>query len=371
MRILIAGDFCPRDRVSQLFERGNYESVLGETRELTSQADFSIVNFECPVVDKGFKPISKHGPNHGCSPHGVDAIKWAGFSCVTLANNHFLDYGDDGVRMTIETLNKKGIRHVGGGKNIEEASQVLFHDIQSKRLAIINCCENEFSIATETTSGSNPLNPIHQYYIIQEARKKSDVVLVIVHGGHELFQLPSKRMVDTYRFFIDSGADAVVNHHQHCFSGYEVYKDKPIFYGLGNLCFDYRMSHGKDWTEGYAVLIDFSSDFSTFKIYPYRQCGEKAKVELLQENAFEERIKELNSIISDTDCLAKEVDNYYASCVKRYSSIFEPMYNKYYLAARFKGLLPSLIGNYRKLSAENYISCEAHRDILMWWLKHK
>jgi poly-gamma-glutamate synthesis protein (capsule biosynthesis protein) len=46
-------------------------------------------------------------------------------------------------------------------------------------------------------------------------------------------------MVETYRFFIEAGADAVVNHHQHCICGYEVYKGKPIFYGLGNFCFDW------------------------------------------------------------------------------------------------------------------------------------
>lgn len=43
-------------------------------------------------------------------------------------------------------------------------------------------------------------------------------------------------MQEIYRFFVDIGADAVINHHQHCYSGYEVYKEKPIFYGLGNFC---------------------------------------------------------------------------------------------------------------------------------------
>ena len=52
--------------------------------------------------------------------------------------------------------------------------------------------------------------------VVEEAKKKADFVLVIVHGGSEHFQLPTPRMQATYRFFVDAGADAVVNHHQHC-----------------------------------------------------------------------------------------------------------------------------------------------------------
>ena len=64
-------------------------------------------------------------------------------------------------------------------------------------------------------------------------------------------------MMETYRFFIEVGADAVVNHHQHCFSGYEIYKNKPIFYGLGNFSFD-GIGSGDRWSSGYIVTLNFS-----------------------------------------------------------------------------------------------------------------
>ena len=93
MKVLIAGDFCPQHRVAEKFEKNNYETVLGEIKEIISDADYSIVNFECSVTKGGEKPIEKHGPNLQCSEKGIEAVKWAGFDCVTLANNHFLDYG--------------------------------------------------------------------------------------------------------------------------------------------------------------------------------------------------------------------------------------------------------------------------------------
>lgn len=370
MKILIAGDFCPRDRVAAAFEKGDYAAVLSEVRNVTAEVDYSIVNFECPVVKGQGNPIDKEGPNLRCSESGVEAVKYAGFDCVTLANNHFLDYGKEGVVETLKTLETHKIDCVGGGMNFVEASQTFYKDLAGKRLAIINCCENEFSIATATTGGSNPLSPIHQYYAIKEAREKSDFVLVIVHGGHEHFQLPSPRMVETYRFFVDAGADAVVNHHQHCYSGYEVYHDKPIFYGLGNFCFD-NPSHRCDfWNEGFMALIDFS-DIMTFSIYPYSQCAGEPKIKLFEKNKFDSRIKEINTIISNPDALQEEIDEFYARVATQHSSIFEPLYNKLYLSAKEHKWVPTLIGKKRKLCAANYVCCESHRDALMWWLSNK
>lgn len=161
----------------------------------------------------------------------VDAVKYAGFDVCTLANNHILDYGTTCCLDTKRLLEEDGIKTVGIGENLSRAADILYLKKENETLAIINCCEHEFSIATEETAGANPLNPIQQYYKIQEARQSADYVLVIVHGGHEYYQLPSPRMKETYRFFIDAGADAVINHHQHCYSGYEEYKGKPIFMG--------------------------------------------------------------------------------------------------------------------------------------------
>lgn len=368
MRIVIAGDFCPRYRVATLFEKGDYASVLGDVKEIFKTVDYSIVNFECPITNGGEKPITKLGPNLHCSEKGMEAIKWAGFDCVTLANNHFYDFGDQGVANTLLACKKYKIDNVGGGHNLKEASCILYKQINGQILAIINCCEHEFSIATETTAGCNPLNPIQQYYAIKEARKHADYVLVIIHGGHEHFQLPSPRMIETYRFFIDAGADAVVNHHQHCYSGYEVHNGKPIFYGLGNFCFDSNYREGF-WTEGYMVIIDFRDSSSEFIIQPYQQCADEACVKLLPTDTFNEKLLSFNAIISDETALCTVVDKYYASCASSSSNIFEPIRNRFYLGAKSRGWLPSFIKGERKLAAANQILCEAHRDKLMYWLE--
>ena len=368
MNILICGDYCPLDRVAESFENSNYGAVLGEFVPVIKEADYSIVNLECPVVTAEAQPIEKVGPNLKTSEMGVDALKWAGFKCVTLANNHILDYGDEGVRQTIEALNSAGIEHVGGGINLDEASKTMYRTIGNETLAIINCCEHEFSIASENSAGSNPLNVVKQYRAIKEAKQKADYVLVIVHGGHEHWQLPSVRMMEAYRFFIDVGADAVVNHHQHCFGGYEVYGGKPIFYGLGNFCFDNPEKRKGIWTEGYAVTIVFNKERIRFTRHPYTQCAEFPSIQLQPRDIFDVRINELNDIIKNEKSLKEQNSNYYGRCSEQYENAFEPVRNRWYMGAKRRGWLPSLISVKKKLLLENFIVCESHRDKVIWWL---
>lgn len=351
MKITIAGDYCPGEKTSLAIESEQYTSILGEIKDVISKVDYSIVNLECPVAHTSYSPIDKCGPNLKCSEKSIEALKWTGFNCVTLANNHFLDYGVEGVKDTIITCNKNSLDYVGGGINAKEASKTLYKKIGDDILAIINCCEHEFSIATEKHAGSNPLNTINQYYAITEAKKKADFVLIIIHGGVEHFWLPTVRMKELYRFFIDVGADAVVNHHQHCYSGYEVYHEKPIFYGLGNFCFD-GIGSGERWSSGYMVNLSFFSNRVEFELIPYRQnfrnqlgihlsVGEEYEL-------FHNTITEYNEIISNPIRNQKEYLMWCNKTMGPYRGVINPLYNRF-TKCFFQGFLARKILNKKKL----------------------
>lgn len=331
-------------------------------------ADYAIVNYESPVVLGDYQPIRKCGPNLHSDETGVEAVKSTGFGMVTLANNHTYDFGAEGLRNTIETCHKYGIDTVGVGRNLKEAQQPFYKDIDGKALAVINCCEHEFSIAEDDKPGANPLNPVEQYYQIQEARRNADHVLVIVHGGHEHFQLPSLRMQETYRFFIDAGADSVVNHHQHCYSGYEVYNGKPIFYGLGNFCFDSKSLRNTTWNEGYMVMLDFSKDDVGYELIPYTQCNEIPSVQLMTASEiekFEAQIQDFNAIIGDKKLLSQKVNEYYEKCAKGELTLLEPYSKGILLRLFYHGLLPKFIKGDKLLSILNHTYCESHRDKML------
>ena len=185
INILITGDYSPQHRVTAAIEKGEWENIFGEVRVLTSQMDYSVTNFESTVADVTDIPIRKCGPHLHCTERSLEALQWAGFNMVTLANNHFYDYGDSSVRKSLKAISLNKFDHVGGGINMADAKSIFYKEIKQRRFAFINCCEHEFSIATEKHGGSNPLNPIQQYYQIKEAKENADYCIVIIHGGHE------------------------------------------------------------------------------------------------------------------------------------------------------------------------------------------
>lgn len=372
MKILITGDFAPQARLAKQVENKHFSEIFPENlREIIKAADFSFVNFESPIVEDGYKPIPKCGPNLHCTSEAAEAVKYAGFTGVTMANNHILDFGVDGLRRSVECCKSQQIDVVGVGENLVDAEKVLYTKKNGKTLAVINCCEHEFSIATDKTAGANPLNPVHQFYSIQEAKKKADYVLVIVHGGHEHYQLPSVRMQETYRFLIDAGADAVVNHHQHCYSGYETYKGRPIFYGLGNFCFDIdSIQDGTPWNYGYMLQLEFGEKIE-YDIFPYKQYGKEGTILLLSKTEFDATLRVLNAIIADSCLLKKETEKYYRKSVKFENYILEPYSGRIVSKLFDMGLLPSLISDEKRASIFNHVVCESHRDKLIFALKER
>lgn len=378
MKVLIAGDLYPQQRVKDLLDKGDYNEILGDTLPIIKDVDIAIVNLETPIVDDDkIKPIEKLGVCLKTSSKVIDLLKYAGFNVVTTANNHFFDYGEEGLKGTIKCLEENGIMHVGSGANLKSASSILYINIKGKKLAVINCCEHEFSIATEDTAGCNPLNPISQYYSIIEAKENADYVLVIVHGGNEHHQHPSPRMQDVYRFFIDVGADVVINHHQHCFCGYEIYKNKQIFYGLGNFCFDSDIDNkfrSPTWNEGFMVSLDFSENIK-FKIFPYLQnTFDRVGVFGLGEieiNKFENRIYELNEIINNRDKLVEIHLNYLEKWKKSILLLFSPYRNKLLAYLFLKGFLPNFISEQYKKVLKNRLECESHFEKVMFAIRNR
>ena len=365
--IIIAGDYSPKDRVAKLIESDDTKDIFADIKGVLTSSDYSIVNFESAVTTAQSKLIKKAGPGMHCTAAAVALLKETGFDAVTLANNHFRDYGNEGVENSICEFKKNQIDYFGGGCNLDEAESPFIKDVKGRKIAFINVCEHEFSIAGKNKAGSAPLNVIDVVYRIEEAKNNADYVIVIVHGGNEYYQLPSPRLKKTYRFLVKMGADAVVNHHQHCYSGFEVYQGRPIFYGLGNFCFDWSGRRNGIWNEGYMVKL-LLEDGVKFELIPYRQCDDLPQVTLLSNDevsSFNKNINCLNAIIADDVRLQEEYEEF---CKKRKKSIICPFtayLNSYVRLAAGRRWIPYLIPKNKLTGQINFIECESHRDVLL------
>lgn len=373
MDLLVGGDYCPNYRLA----RPGYKFQGTIDKQIVSffnAVDISIVNLEYVLNRNNNLGIQKQGPCLKGSAESIKYLKDIGISHVTCANNHIADYGVEGIVSTIDFLSEIGIEYVGVGNNSDEASSFKCVTKHGKTLALINCCETEFSIASMSKAGANPLNPIKQYYSIKEARIKADYVVVIVHGGIEHFQFPTLRMKEVYRFFIDAGADVVINHHQHCYSGYEIYNGKPIFYGIGNFCFDWAGKRNSIWNEGYLIKMHFDKNGVDFELYPYIQCNESANVQLMSEKQIREfnaRIAEINVVIADDIKLKAQLDEYMNANSFDYELALSPYSCRYTTALFRRGMLPSFISKNRIIRFYDYLKCESHRERFIHFIEEQ
>lgn len=372
INIIIAGDFTTWYGRNDAVEYGDFVNVCSPIKPFFDSADYSIVNLECPIIEGNEKPIRKNGPHLRGSFRMVEALHYLGVDCVTLANNHFRDFGIEGCTNTFNRLHDYSISHVGGGHNIDEASSPLYVTVKERRIAFLNFCENEFSIAGNDSAGSSPLDLIENYRQITAARLNADYVVVIVHGGNEHYQLPSPRMKKTYRWFVELGADAVINHHQHCFSGYEIYQDKPIVYGIGNFYYYAPRRINSMWNDGYLAQLVFSDKVSVNAI-PYKQCNGDCRIRPMTQSercVFDEDINRLNNVIADDKILSDYFSAFCESKMKVKEASLTPWNGKLSRFLFCRGFLPSLIGKKRKLSILNFVECEAQRDLLLYYLKN-
>ena len=313
-------------------------------------------------------PILKDGPNLKNPPVSYKLLKSIGFNVFTLANNHLKDFGSQGVIDTIKGCQENGFLYVGAGRDLHDAAKPLILKWYNQTVAIINACENESSIAAKDEAGCAPLDIICLYRQIHELKQVVDKVICIFHGGVEHYQLPTPNMKKKFHFLADAGADMIVNHHQHCYSGYEMYNGVPIIYGLGNFYFDNHTQRNSPWNYGYMLQVDIE-DGLTFKIIPFEQCNADPKVVMLSGDAFDERLAELNAVIADDEKLEKSFEVFVNTHKKPLSTFLQ--YGNHYLKALYhRGLFPSFLNDKRKVMMLNAVRCESHREVLLSYLEH-
>jgi poly-gamma-glutamate synthesis protein (capsule biosynthesis protein) len=364
MQINIAGDFFISHKIAIP------DVLVKDVLHIFRDGDLNIVNLEGPVT-KAVKEdrIKKTGPNLHANPYSIDVLKSLNVNLVTLANNHIMDYGQTGLDETLEKCRTVSLSTLGAGKNLQEASLPHFYEKEGIKIAILNIAENEWGIAAKNKAGANPLDIIENYRQIKAARQISDAVILIVHGGHEHYNLPSPRMVKLYHFYADAGASVVVSHHSHCISGYEMYQGVPIFYSLGNFLFTLKSMYSGWYTGLVLSLCIKKTGEISFNLLPVDQHPETFSLktaEAKEQALIMEDVEKFSSIIADDSRLEANWNAYLSKVNKRYLSHFSAagiISNRYIGAAlRKSGIYKLLISKPTLRITLNLLRCESHLD---------
>ena len=368
MKVLVVGDFYPNFKLKKRLLNNEPREIFGKFYSIIQKSDLAIVNLESSLTSFD-TAIKKTGPALKADKVFAKFLKNSGFGLATLANNHIMDYGPIGFYDTIKALKSAGLNHVGAGNSLNTAKlPFIYTSIEGKKLAILNFAENEWSTTKGDYPGAVGFDTVSNFQSIQEAKKNFDFVLVIIHGGHENYHLPSKSFRDLLRFFVDAGADAIVNHHPHCITGFEIYKGKPIYYSIGNFLFDKKGSDFTYWNKGMAVEIDFANDRISTSTYIFHQSINDKAFELLEGELAEQELRQLDffsRIIQSDDDLDREFQLWKKRNQKYYFINIEPHGNRILQFLQNRGLAPSLWSIKKKKYLLNMLRSESHRELLI------
>ena len=234
-----AGDVMFDRGIRRVLKRGvdPFANVLNITRK----ADLMMVNLETTVATNGHK-ITK-AFNFMSDPASLRFLTNAGVDLVSLANKHVMDYDWVALKQTRENLERYGIRFTGSGRNIYEATRPLIftnHGIILGYLAFGDIYPLSL-YAGKTRAGVVSTEPKNVLKAIRLLRPKVDVLVVSLHWGWEYEDFPRRYQIGQAHAFIDAGADLVLGHHPHVLQGVERYKNRMIFYSMGNFVFDQRI----------------------------------------------------------------------------------------------------------------------------------
>jgi len=292
--IAAAGDIVIRN---PLYENGKllYPSYA-KTLEYLSGGDMVWASCEVQFDETGYRTDAPIG--YLVSPAVAADLGRAGFTLMTVATNHTCDYGPAAFLSTLGHLRKVGITPVGGGKDLAEAMQPVFFDVNGLKIAVlaVSCLVPADYAATPERPGIAPLH-VEQWTefhplmmmtepgaplkmrsrvkpdeqaalvaVIARLRQQADFVLISVHWGYGRGDPLAEYQRPLAHAIIEAGADMILGNHAHCPAGIEMHKGKPILYSLGNHIAQHEWEKATQYQKEIFALIDPWSLVAQFRI---------------------------------------------------------------------------------------------------------
>lgn len=219
--------------------------------------DLRLINLETAITISDDHWKGK-GINYRMNPQNIACLKSAYIDYCSLANNHVLDWGVEGLKETISTLNKAGIKYSGAGLTAYEASRPAVFNLPGKgRVLVFAFGFTNSGIPRNWIAGKNPgVNYLPDYSlqtvklvqrIVNEYKQEGDVILASVHwGGNWGYELDPDQVEFAHALIDKAGIDVIHGHSSHHVKGIEVYNNRLILYGCGDFLNDYEGISGHE-----------------------------------------------------------------------------------------------------------------------------
>lgn len=250
--VLFVGDMMFDRSIRTIGEKEGYSYLLSCIKDVLIEQTIVVGNLEGPItsnrsVSVGSKVGSAPNFQFTFSPKITDALLLNNVGYVNLGNNHILNFGWSGLEQTRNYLDKAGIKYFGEPqKDNATTSSIAYIELPQRKIALIGYNEFWKPVASST---------VRQ---IQDNKAEDNYVVVYTHWGQE-YASSSPAEQNLAHEFIDAGADVIIGSHPHVVQEIEVYRDKYIFYSLGNFIFDQWFNEGV--MSGLIVKLTFDDQF--------------------------------------------------------------------------------------------------------------
>lgn len=215
------------------------DTTFDPVSEVLSAADLAMVNLETAVTERGTADPKRY--TFRAPPTAYQAMSAAGIDVATLANNHGMDYGEVGLRDTLDSAQEAGFPLVGAGLDDDEAFAPHIAEVSGQRIALLGTTQVLDDYATTQWRAepgklglASARDTERLLRAVREAREEADTVVVFAHYGQERNDCPIERQVTLTEQLVDAGADVVVGSHAHVLLGGGWMQDAYVHYGLGN-----------------------------------------------------------------------------------------------------------------------------------------
>ncbi|MDG0793106.1 CapA family protein [Cohnella ginsengisoli] len=251
--LAFVGDILPASTVGKLIEQYGVDYPFKLAKPLLESADIAAGNLEAPITTRGTPAENKQYVFKG-KPEYLAGLKNAGLDVVSLANNHTLDQGWEGLSDTMDALDDIKLKHMGSGADDKEAFEPVYIEHNGITVAYIGVSnvvpDGSWKAGPDHPGVAETYDTTRAVATVKKARELADIVVVMVHWGNERADTPKDAQFNVGHTLIDAGADLIVGSHPHVLQGFEAYKGKWIAYSLGNFVFTTKQAYSKTQDTG-------------------------------------------------------------------------------------------------------------------------
>ena len=288
--ILLVGDIMLGRYVETLTEEHGEKYPFERVQNLLKSTDIAFGNFEGAVPLKHEKTRDRE-LRLSFRQETVPLLKDVGFDVLSLANNHSLDFGTEGYENTVRICESHGMVCGGHSTNLVPSSFEQF-DVGDSKVGIL------FLHALEIDTEDEELTSL-----MADMKQMTDIQLAYIHWGTEYKTIHSPEQEVLAHFLIDNGFDAIVGHHPHVIQDIELYKEKPIFYSLGNFVFDQYFDDNVQ--TGLGVRLEIEKSGLTYTLIPFTSIDEPSQPRLMTIDEKEAFFMSMGHATSTRELLAK------------------------------------------------------------------